>query len=109
MFEPGIIQPCDKRKILLADNSSVTATQSGEVIIPFVEVNIRLKNVLLTPTLEYNLVSTGRLAENGIELHSRRFDILLKLKTTGAEIGCGNRYETSGMYTLPLVDRQKAL
>lgn len=109
VVEPGTITRCDQRTILSADSTSVTATQSGEVILPFKEIYNTSKSFLLTPNPGYTLVYTGRLADNGIESYFRRFDVLLKIETTGAEICCGNRDETSGVYTLLFSDPQNSV
>ena len=50
----------------------------GEVVLPFEHANIRLQNVLYIPNLGYNLVSTGKLADNGIQSLFRRFDARLR-------------------------------
>lgn len=65
-FVTGSIAECEPCTVLLADKSSITASQRGEVILPFDNANIRLKHVLHIPGLGYNLVSVGRLADNGI-------------------------------------------
>ena len=67
MFVPGSIVECEPRAVLFADKSSAFASRRGEVLPPFKRVNIRLKLVLLIPSLGYNLVSVGRLADNEIE------------------------------------------
>lgn len=100
-FVSASLGVCSKRMIILADRSEVSSSFSGEVIIPFDDCVVRLKNVLHVPKLGYNLVSTGRMADNGIESHFRRFDLLLKLEDSGTFIGRGVRCEDSGMYTFP--------
>ena len=64
---------------MLADKYSVIYRVSGEVILPFENSNVHLRNVLYIPELGYNLLSTGRFADNGIESHYRRRDVLLNL------------------------------
>ena len=100
-FVPGSLSECDTRTIMLADKTTVTANRSGEVVIPFENANVRLRNVLLIPGLGYNLVSTGKLADNGIQSNFRRLDVQLSLEEDGFYIGCGSRHSRSGMYTLP--------
>lgn len=48
------------------DKTFVDAPKNGEVVMPFVHVEIRLKHVLLIAVIGYNLVSVNRLAEKGI-------------------------------------------
>ena len=101
VFVPGSLTECDTRTILLADKTSVTSSRSGDVIIPFENANVRLKGALYIPDLGYNLVSTGRLADNGIESNFRRRDVQLFLEEENFYVGCGKRDTESGMYTLP--------
>ena len=100
-FVPGSLEPCETRTVMLADKRSVNSNQCGDVIIPFQNANIRLKGALLVPNLGYNLVSTGRLADNGIESHFRRRDVQLSLEESRFVVGCGERDEETGMYMLP--------
>lgn len=100
-FVPGSLIACDTRTVMLADKTSVTAHVSGEVILPFEHANIRLKDVLHIPSMGYNLVSTGRLADNGIESHFRRNDVCLTLETDAFYVGSGTRDQSSRMYMLP--------
>ena len=58
------ITSCDPRTVMLADKSSVISRVCGEVILPFENANVRLRNVLYIPELGYNLVWTVRLAGN---------------------------------------------
>ena len=101
VFVPGSLTHCDARTVLLADKISVTSKRSGDVIIPFENSNVRLNGVLLIPDLGYNLVSTGRLADNGIESNLRRHDVQLFLEDNKFYVGCGKRDVNYGMYTLP--------
>ncbi|MBW5416393.1 GAG-pre-integrase domain-containing protein, partial [Pseudomonas sp. MAG002Y] len=101
VFVQGSLTPCKPRHVMLADKTSVTSTHMGEVVLPFEHANIRLQNVLYIPNLGYNLVSTGKLADNGIQSLFRRFDVRLSLQTTNFFIGLGSRDKTSGMYMLP--------
>lgn len=90
-FVPGSIVECEPRIVLLADKSSVTASKRGQVILPFEHANIRLKEVLLISGLGYNLVSVGRLADNGIESLFRSGDVELRHKTKQMVVGHGVR------------------
>ena len=66
-FVPDSIVPCNDRTIEMSDKSRATSSLWGQVILPFKIFNIRLHKVLYVPSIGYNLVSTGRLADNGIE------------------------------------------
>lgn len=57
-FIPGTLHKCDTTTVLLADRTPVSSDQCRDVIIPFKNANIRLKNTFLVPGLGYNLVST---------------------------------------------------
>lgn len=87
VFEPGTLHECEPCTVLLADKSSVVASKCGEVIIPFEHADIRLGKVLLIPGLEYNLVSVGRLADNGIESIFRKIEVLLKFGSKTSWLG----------------------
>ena len=89
VFVQGSFTPCEARTVMLADKTSVTSTHTGEVVLPFEHANIRLQNVLYIPNLGYNLVSTGKLADNGIQSLFRRFDVRLSLQTNSFFIGLG--------------------
>ena len=99
-FVPGSLVPC-QREVMLADKNSVTATHMGDVILPFENANIRLKHVLYIPNLGYNLVSTGRLADNGIESKFGRCDVRLTLESNNFYVGLGSRDTESGLYMMP--------
>jgi len=101
LFVPGSLKACDETTVLLADQTSVQSTQCGDVILPFQNANIRLKNAFFVPGLGYNLVSTGRLADNGIESCFRRYDVILNMESSGFHIGCGNRDMENRLYMLP--------
>lgn len=90
-----------KRTVMLANKTTVCAICCGDVLIPFENVNLRLKRTLFTPTLGYNLISTGCLADNGIESHFRRHNVLLILETSGTSVGTGARDPETKMYVLP--------
>ena len=100
-FVPESIVECETRTVMLADNTSIKASFCGDVILPFDHADIRLKRALYIPNLGYNLVSTGRLADNGIESHFRRHDVRLMLELDRSFIGAGQRNLDSGMYMLP--------
>lgn len=70
---------------------------------------IRLRVVLFIPSLGYNLVSTERLAENGIQYHFSRSDVLLKLESNGSLIERGSRDVHNRMYVLPSPRTQAVL
>lgn len=65
VFEKRSMKSCGPRSIHLTDTSRVMADKIGEVAIPLENATIRLKDVLYVPGLGYNLVSVGRLADNG--------------------------------------------
>lgn len=71
------------------------------MILPFENANVRLKRVLFLPSLRYNIVSIGSLADKGIESHFGRAEVKLILKENGFFIGSGNRDSISTMYMLP--------
>ena len=100
-FVPESMVQCEVRTVILADNTLVQTNLCGDVILPFEHVNIRLKRALYIPNLGYNLVSIGRLADNGIESHFRRHDVRLMLEADKYFIGAGQRNLDSGMYILP--------
>lgn len=86
---------------MLADMTPVQSNRCADVIIPFKNANIRLRDAFLVPSLGYNLVSTGRLADNGIESKFRRNDVLLTLESDGFRIGTGQRDQETRLYTMP--------
>lgn len=100
-FAPGSLTRYDPRKVSLADKSMVTATHSGEVIIPLEHVNMRRRNILLVPKLGYNLISVGQLADNGIELRFASKKLKVFLAEKNLLLVSGFRDSTSGLYTLP--------
>ena len=100
-FVPGSLESCDERTIFLADKTCVKSNYCGDVLLPFQNANVRLKRALYIPNLGYNLVSTGRLADNGIESHFRRDDVQLVLQQDEFVIGHGYRDTETGMYMLP--------
>ena len=100
-FIPGSLHECDPRTVLLADKSFVKASRCGEVILPFEHVSIRLRSALLIPGLEYNLVSVGCLADNGIESIFREKDVILRHITGNPSIGYGTRDDGTRLYSLP--------
>ena len=100
-FVPGSIAHCAPKRVLLADKSSVTASKRGEVMLSFEHINIRLGSVLLVPDLGYNLVSVGRLADNGIESLFRKDDVQLRLENSNVALACGVRDRKTGLYSLP--------
>jgi len=53
------------------------------------------------PSIGYNLISTGRLADNGIESHFRRKDLVLKFESNGQILGSSSRHSLNKMYTMP--------
>jgi len=57
------------------------------------------------------LISTGRLADNRIESHFRRNDMLLKLESNGKLLGSSSHHALNKMYTMPnsLSQNDKAL
>lgn len=78
-FVPGSLQKCGARTVMLANKTSVESEYYGNVILPFENANVRLQRALYVPNLGYNLVSSGILADNGIETHFRREDVQIVL------------------------------
>ena len=74
---------------------------SGGVGIEFHDALIRLTKVLYAPKLAYNFVSTGKLADNGIDSEFRRHGINFRFKGSGKMIRKGCRDQASGLYVLP--------
>jgi len=68
---------------------------------PFENAVLRLKGALFLPSLGYNLVSTGRLADNGIFSFFRRSDVRLSSESDGFVLGTGLRDPETRMYMLP--------
>ena len=83
---------------MLADKTSVKSTYMGEVVLPFEHANIRLQNVLYIPNIGYNLVSTDKLADHGMQSLFRLSDFRLSLQTNSFFIGLVSRDKISGMY-----------
>ena len=100
-FVTASLRKCPTRTVLLANNEKVKVKSWGDVRIEFDDAIIRLKKVLYVPKLGYNLVSTGKLADNGIESEFRRHDLKLKLEGSGKTIGNGSRDQKTGLYVLP--------
>lgn len=101
LFDPVTIRKCETTMVVLADKTTVSSNKCGDVVLPFENANIRLKNTFLVPNLGYNLVSTGRLADNGIESHFRRNDVRLLIEKDGFLIGTGKRDTDTSLYMLP--------
>lgn len=101
VLAPRILIPSDLRTFLLADKTSVIVVYIGEVLIPFKNSILRLRQTLCLPPPGYNLVSTGCLADNGIQFYSRPFDVVLIHETSGNFAGCGNRGPKSKLYGFP--------
>lgn len=74
---PSSIRTWESRRVRLPDKSTIIASQICEVLISFKKVNVLLQNVLLLPDLGYNHVWSGRIADNEIESHFHRKDILM--------------------------------
>lgn len=53
-------------------------------------------------------MSTGRLADNGIESTFRRCDVRLVMESDALFVGAGTRDKTSGMYLLPEPQMKKS-
>ena len=100
-FVPGSLRECAERTVILADKSSVIASQVGNVLLEFEFAMVRLSNVLFIPGLGYNLVSVGKLADNGIESTFRKSDVVLQLSNKDFVVGHGSRDSTTGLYSLP--------
>lgn len=91
LFVPGSLRKCYQTTILLADKMSVTANKCGEVIFPFENANISLKNFFHIPGMGYYLVFTGVIADNGMESYFSRNFVNLEPEATGLNIGKGCR------------------
>ncbi len=90
-FVPGSLKSCEASNDHAWLNATcVVADHCGAVLIPMENANIRLTNVLFIPSLGFNLVSTGRLSDKGIESHFRRNGIKLILESNGSVIGKGD-------------------
>lgn len=100
-FIPGSLKACEPRTIMLADETSVVTKQCGDVLMPFEFANVRLTEVLHVPSLGFNLVSVGRLADKGISSHFRRHDVQLTFETKSFLLGAGHRDPATGLYMLP--------
>lgn len=100
-FVPGSLESFEELTIIVADKTSIESSHWGEVIIPLLNSNLRLRQVLFVPSMGYNLVSTGQLADNGIESIFRRHDIILQLESNSQCIGGGNINLGTQLYTLP--------
>lgn len=99
-FAPGSLSSCTIKTIFLADKTTVNSIRHGNVFIPFDRNTLCLRNALYVSALRYNLVSTGRLADHGIESLYRRHYVLLKLEDCGTVIECGQQSVENGMYSL---------
>ena len=86
---------------MLADKSTVTSSQIGDVLLEFENANIRLKSALLIAGLGYNLLSVGQFADNGIKSTFLKTKVELSLINTGFLIGNGTRNKATGLYALP--------
>lgn len=91
---------CDPRTVILADKSTVVAQYLGDVIMPFDNFDIRLKRALHIPGLGYNLVSVGRLADNGICSFFKSKDVELIRGTSRETVGSGYRDPVTLLYDL---------
>ena len=100
-FVKESLRDCEPRTVLLADKSPVTASKCGEVLLPFEYADIRLKSVLFIPGLGYNLVSVGRMADNGIESLFRKKDVMLRHQEKEFVVGFGTRDDETRLYLLP--------
>lgn len=85
---------------MLADKSSVSANYCGDGILHLANADIHLKRVLYILEMGYNLVSTGRLVDKGIESHFGRTEVRLVLESNNFFHGPGPRVAISGMFTL---------
>ena len=100
-FVPGTLRSCNPTTIILADKRTIHANEMGDVIIPFEKANLRLKNALYVPDLGYNLVSSGQMADKGIESRFSNASVLLVLLENDFQFGSGTREGKCGMYVLP--------
>lgn len=100
-FVPGSIQACEETTVISADKTPVSISKCGDVTLPFKNANICLKSTFLVTGLGYNLVSTGCLADNGIDSSFRRQGALLSLEKDDFYIGSGERDAETGLYAFP--------
>lgn len=70
---------CEERTIIIAYETSCKSSLMEEVVIETASGIFRLQKALCAPNRGYNLVSTGRLANNGIESTFRRNGFTLQL------------------------------
>lgn len=101
LFVAGTLQECPPRDVMLVDKSCVTAEKCGDLLLPFENANVMLKNAMLIPLIGYNLVSTGTLADNDIESLFTRHEVCLTFVPGNILIGYGKRDLVNGMYILP--------
>lgn len=100
-FVPGSVMPGDRRSIRLADGTSVWGKWPGEVILRWESANSCLQNVLFTPNVGFNLLSTGRLADNGIESRFRLSDARFSVNNGTTRIAVVYGRLKSQIFTLP--------
>lgn len=100
-FIPGTPQSCGTRTVVLADQRNMVCKRSGNVLLPFEDVNLRLSDVPFVPQLGYNLVSTGILAEKTISSYFCSDNVRLVPGPRDLIIGVANRDNVSSLYLLP--------
>eukprot|EP00171_Calliarthron_tuberculosum_P002470 IDg2470t1 len=94
MFVAGSLVECDS-------DSEVHSTHIGEVMLPLEHADLRVTSVYMVPDLGFNLVSVGRMADNGIASAFSATHVTLTQASTGYEIGRGKRDSDTGLYMLP--------
>lgn len=101
-FEPGTLVVYEGRTVMLARNTSVEVNFWPDVQLSFPNADIGLIQALFIPSLEYSLVSTGRLADTGIKFHLRHHEVVLKLEQNEFTIEYACCGPNSRTYVLPL-------
>lgn len=88
---------CTPVSNILTVKTTISAIYSGDVIIPFQEVYIRLKNVPYTQELGFSFVPIGILDDHGIETV---FGLVMVLRKDGVVIGKGRRVPKSNLFNV---------
>lgn len=100
VFIRETLVPCEPRTVLLANDASVVAKHTGDMLIPLQNADPRLHRVLFVSDMRYNLVSVSKLAGKCIYSKYRVDDFQLTLKTNGFGLGMGHQDQDTGLYVL---------
>lgn len=101
MFVSGTLVRCAGGSIILADESTVTFTRSGDLLITLQNADLRLSDVLLVPYRGYNLFSVGKRADQRISSMFRHDHVRVSLDDQQLTIGNGKNDLENGLYLLP--------